>query len=103
MAYSVILEDPAVFDLQSILLYITKTLKEPAVAEKIYRTIKAKINTLDENLQRCKLVDMQPFHAMGVRRLFAENYSVFFAINEKTKSVHVLRVLYSRREWQGLL
>ena len=103
MVYKVVMEDLATSDLRGILSYITKTLKEPVVAKRVYHSIKEKIKTLDQNPHRCKVVEIQPFHALGVRRLLAENYSAFFVIDEESKTAHVLRVVYNRRDWQNLL
>jgi len=41
--------------------------------------------------------------SMGYRRLEVKNYTVFFTINEKEKTVDVERVLYARRDWANLL
>jgi len=40
---------------------------------------------------------------MGVRKLFVENYIVFYIVDEDKREVHILRILYNRREWQTLL
>ena len=101
MMYKVVMDDLATSDLRGILFYITDALKEPVVAKRIYRSIKEKIKTLNRNPHRCKVEEMQPFHALGLRRLSVENYSAFFVINEETKAVHILRILHSRRKWQN--
>jgi plasmid stabilization system protein ParE len=103
MKYRVILENPAKFDLHGILQYITNVLKAPVAARRIYQSIKTQIKTLEEFPQRCKLVDDELLAVRGVRSLSVENYIAFFVIDESAREVHVLRVLYSRREWQKLL
>ena len=103
MTFKVILEAPASSDLRGILRYISQTLKEPATAKRIYLSIKTQISSLDQLPFRCPVVDSEPFASRGIRRLPTENYTVFFVIEEAKKEVHILRVLYSRREWQNLL
>lgn len=101
--YKIEITQPAVQDLQDILDYISNTLREPAAAQRIYTSIKAEILSLASMPERNRIVDDEPYAAMGVRRLFAENYVVFYVVDKGRGSVHVLRVLYNRREWQSIL
>ena len=101
--YKVIMEEPATSDLRGLHNYVAETLKVPAAAQRIYMSIKAQVKTLDQNPQRCKVVDEEPFRTLGTRLLHVENYIAFFVIDEKNKKVHVLRILYNRREWQSIL
>ena len=101
--YKIEIAQPAVRDLQDILNYIANTLKEPAIAQRIYTSIKEEILTLSSMPERNCVVDDEPYAAMGVRRLFVENYVIFYVVDQGSRSVHVLRVLYNRREWQSIL
>lgn len=101
--YKVIIELPAQRDLQGILRYITDTLKEPVIARRIYISIKKQILTLIQLPLRHNVVQEQPYAAMGVRKLLVENYIAFYMIDEEKCEVHILRILYKRREWQNLL
>lgn len=101
--YKVIIELPAQKDLQGILRYITDTLKKPEIARQIYTSIKEQILTLSQIPLRHSIVQEQPYAAMGVRKLLVENYIAFYIIDEEKCEVHVLRVLYDRREWQHIL
>ena len=100
--YKIEIAQPAVQDLQDILGYISNTLKEPATAQRIYTSIKTEILTLASMPERNRVVDDEPYAAMGVRRLFVENYVVFYVVDKGRNCVHVLRVLYNRREWQSI-
>ncbi|MDR0917390.1 MAG: type II toxin-antitoxin system RelE/ParE family toxin [Oscillospiraceae bacterium] len=101
--YSVIVERPAEADLRGILRYITDTLKEPATARRIYSSIRATILGLDTFPLRNRVVSDEPYAAQGVRIALAENYLVFYVADEAAHTVHVLRVLHGRREWQSIL
>ena len=101
--YNVIVETTADSDLRSILRYITETLKEPVAAKRIYFSIKEKISNLDHMPQRHPTVRDETLANRGVRWMPAENYSVFYVINESERKVKVLRILYNRRDWQNLL
>lgn len=101
--YKVIIELPAQRDLQGLLRYITNTLKEPVIARKTYASIKEQILTLSQMPLRHSVVQEQPYAAMGVRKLLVENYIVFYIIDAEKYQVHVLRIVYNRREWQNIL
>lgn len=101
--YKVIFEPRAVSDLNGIVKYISEVLKEPEIAKRIYSSIKKQIFSLDTMPYRCKLVDDEPFCKMGIRKLPVENYTAFYFVDEKSKTVHIFRILYNRREWQHLL
>ncbi len=101
--YIVEITSPVERDLTDILVYITETLKEPETARRIYAAIKREILTLSALPQRHSVVDEPPYAEMGIRRLFVENYAVFYSIDAQTRTVRVLRVLYNRREWQHIL
>ena len=101
--YKVTIEAPAISDLRGIRNHIANTLKEPAIAKRIYFIIKNKIQTLDQFPFRYQLVDDEFLAAQGIRILIAENYLSFYVINDATKEVNVLRILHSRRDWQTIL
>ncbi len=101
--YKVIIELPAQKDLRAILSYITDTLKEPVTAGRIYISIKEQILTLERMPLRHNIVQDKPFAEMGIRKIPVENYIAFYVANEKERTVHVLRILFNRREWQSIL
>ena len=101
--YKVIIELPAQRDLHGLLRYITDTLKEPVIARRIYTSIKEQILTMNKMPLRNSIIQEQSYAAMGVRKLSVENYTAFYIVNEEKCEVHILRILYNRREWQNIL
>ena len=101
--YKVHIETTAITDLGGIADYITNVLKEPKIAVRILSSIEEKILSLDKLPHRHATVQDEPYKSRGVRWMLAENYLVFFVINEKDKLVRVFRVSYNRRNWQNLL
>jgi len=102
-AYNVILETTAALDLYGILDYITEVLKAPESAERVYWSIKDQVLSLEEMPYRFHLVREEPFASMGVRLMPVENYYVFYIIDAQKNEVHILRILYNRREWKNIL
>ena len=101
MAYRVHVTKPAERDLSGIFRYIADTLKEPETAKRLYLDIKGEVLSLCEMPERYAILDEPPYNEAGVRRMPVENYLVFYAI--RGDSVHILRNVYKRREWQALL
>ena len=77
MEYNVIIESSAEKDLYGILTYISETLLEPAVAKRIYLSIKEQILSLSSMPLRYALIDEEPHRSMGIRKIPVENYTAF--------------------------
>ena len=101
--FKVVITAVAEKDLLSILTYISETLHEPASASRIYGSIREAVMDLDHMPMRFQVVEDERFAKEGVRKLLVENYMVFYNVDEAARRVHVLRILYNRREWQNLL
>ncbi|MDO9535742.1 MAG: type II toxin-antitoxin system RelE/ParE family toxin [Bacillota bacterium] len=101
--YEVFMTEPAVDDLQEITRYISKELKEPAIAQKLVAKIKDAVMGLAEVSSRHALMFDERLAAQGIRKLPLENYIVFYVISEKNMAVTVVRILYGRRDWEHLL
>lgn len=101
--FEVIIEETAERDLISILSYISDTLKEPAIAKRIFLSIKDQVLSLNQMPYRYAVVNEEPYMQMGIRKISVENYTAFYFVDDKNKIVHVFRVLYNRREWKNLI
>lgn len=101
--FEVIIEEPAEKDLLSILAYINNILKEPAVARRILGSIREQVLSLNQMPERCPVVKDEPYSSMGIRKLLVENYIVFYFVDHESRSVHVIRILYNRRNWRDLI
>ena len=47
---------------------------------------------------RYKPVDDEPWHTRGIRRIIANNFYVYYRIDEGNKRVFILNVIYARRD-----
>lgn len=90
-------------DLNQIFGYIADVLHEPEAAARLLFSFREAINTLHQLPFRQRPLSEEPYTAIGVRRLFVGNYIIFYSAVEGNSTVHILRVLYKRREWQTLL
>lgn len=101
--YNIVFEIPAAEDLRGIVDYIAGVLEEPETAQHMYFSIREQIETLRQMPYRNAVVNDEPYKSFGIRKLFVENYIAFYVVDEGTYVVHIIRILYNRREWQDLL
>ena len=90
-------------DLREIHTYVANNLKELAIADKLLDKIEAEIWTLRQMPQRHALERDEQLKQRNLRKLIVGNYLVFYAVDERKKTVRVVRVLYARRDWLNLL
>ena len=101
--YKVVIGESAEKDLISIISYISDTLLEPATAKRIFQSIGERVLSLSEMPERHQVILEEPYASLGIRKLLVENYTAFYLVNEAAREVHVIRILYNRREWQNLI
>ena len=101
--YSIDISKLAERDIWDAASYIQEVLFQPESAKRIYRSIKEQILSLSTMPNRYAVIAEEPYTSMGVRKVCAENYLIFYIVNEKTKTVSIIRVLYNRREWHNLI
>ena len=99
----IIISSLAKQDIRATAAYIRYELLEPTIAEKTTEAILDAIFTLEDMPARIGLVNDERLAVRQIRRLHVKNYSVFFRINEAIKTVEIVRVIYSRRDWSSLL
>ena len=101
--YSVRISDLAKRDIRNVTNYIKHDLQEPVIAEKTAETILDAIFTLENMPARIGLVNDDRLADKLIRGLQVKNYTAFYRVNETLKTVEIIRVLYSRRDWAALL
>ncbi|NLK87387.1 MAG: type II toxin-antitoxin system RelE/ParE family toxin [Clostridiaceae bacterium] len=101
--YSVEITEPAEYDLLEIKRYISEELYEPKIAERIISNIADAIFELEDMPFRYALVSDERLALCGMRKLIIDNYIVFYIVDERIRTVTIVRVLYVRRNWADLL
>ncbi len=89
--YSIEFSQQAFSDLSAIYLYISQELYSPLLADKIYKKIEQKIESLSTlPLRHAALITV---NNEQVRRLMVENYSILYIIRDS--SVIIFRIIYT--------
>ena len=96
-----IIEVPAISDMDGIFGYIANILKEPGIAGHIYKSIESAIFSLRQFPMRHAVIEDEPFFSNNIRKMPVENYIVFYTVDNISKKIHILRVIHSRRDLQS--
>jgi len=91
--YNVLITDEALADMEDIYRYIAVKLHSPENALAQYNRIAEAILTLEMFPLRYSVVQFEPEHSSGLRRMLVDNYSVFYVTHGE--QVIVTNVLYS--------
>ena len=91
--YTVQITDKALADMEEIYTYIAEQLLAPENAIEQYNRIAEAIQNLNVFPEHVRIMESEPEHAMGLRQLPIDNFSVFYVIEDNR--VVVTRVLYS--------
>jgi len=101
--YRVVPSGRARKDILDITEYITSELDSPEAARKLLIALNKEMNSLDTMPKRFALVSDERLAQMGIRSVPVKNYSIFYTVDEQEKSVTIISVMYSKRDWANLL
>ena len=97
-SYKIIVTPDAEDDLFDLRNYITGVLLARDTAVSYIRTIRKEIASLSTMPTRYKPVDEEPWHSRGIRKTIANNFFVYYRIDEENRRVYILNVIYARRD-----
>jgi plasmid stabilization system protein ParE len=101
--YKIEISEPAENDLRDIVRHIELKLSAPMTALKMMQTMEDAIAGLEHMPKSYPPVLDDRLQAAGYRKLIVKNYIVFFTIDEGKKTVNIVRVLYTKRNWRHIL
>ena len=96
--YELIITPDASADMMELRNYIAEVLLAPGTALAYIETIEKEIKTLSTMPARYKLIDKEPEHSNGIRRLMVKNFFVYYHIDVENRRVYILNVIYARRD-----
>ena len=86
-------------DLDGIYSYIAGVFLEPDTAEKVIEALEAGMLSLESMPYRCPERKRGIYANKGYRQLFVKNYTIVYRIDEATKSVLIVTIRYSARDF----
>lgn len=103
MKYTIIITKSATADMDKTFQYISEKLKNSIAAARLITESKKAINSLSDMPYRIPLVRDDYLAEYGIRMIQIKKHLAFFVIAEDTKTIYILRFLYSRRDWHNIL
>ena len=103
MMYDLHITSAAENDLNEAADYIEYVLLNPDAADRLLDAATEKISTLAKYAERNALVDDPVLKAWGIRFIQVNNYLAFYVISEEEGRVYIVRFLYGKRDWIGIL
>ena len=101
--YAVYITQDAYNDLEEIRAYIAYMLFMPKAAVSYIKTIKETIKKLEYTASAYKAIQEEPFISAGIRRVLAKKFYIYYFIEEKTKCVYVLTIIYAKMNQKNVL
>ena len=103
MTYKIHITKKAENDLEGAADYIEFNLLNPKAADDLLDEAERKIYDLAPSPKMYPTVDDPVLKAWEIRFVPVDNYLAFYIIKENTKTVHLIRFLYGKRNWINLL
>ncbi|MEG0873150.1 MAG: type II toxin-antitoxin system RelE/ParE family toxin [Clostridia bacterium] len=101
--YMIDISKEAKADIKNIIMYIKDILLEPIIAKKYSKLIKENINSLNYSPERFAVIDSELIKGKIYRKLVIRNYIAIYRIDTENNKVHIVRVLYGRRNFENIL
>ena len=101
--YDVRVTTQAQEQIRDIAYYIAVTLHAPDAAQAMVDDPDEVFETISKNPERQFLVEQEPWHSEGVRKIKVKNYLVYFWIDVENAAVQVIGVCYAKRDQKKFL
>ena len=97
--YEINITENAVKDLNNIYFYIADDLLESESAANLITKLKEVIFSLEVMPSRYSLVNDSLLAEMGCRHINVKKYIILYLIDEKTKTVNIMRIIHGRMDY----
>ena len=101
--YFVNITDIAEEEILATVRYISNELKAPIAANNLLDEIEKHEENLSKSPNMYPTVPDEYLAAKGLKFVIIKNYLMFFTVEEKEKTVNVIRFMYGRRDWKNIL
>ena len=101
--FEIFLTPDAERDLNELDDYISFQLCAPYTAASFIRDIRQSISELGNAPKRFRLLEDEPWHSRGIRRMNTKSFAVFFLVHEEYSEVYVQNIIYQKRDLKKVL
>ena len=103
MTYNIHITNKGEQDIIEATDYIEFTLLNPTSADSLLDTIEEEIGKLSFMPEKHQIIDDPVLKEWKIRMKPVKNYLAFYVIDDNSHTVHIVRFLYGRRNWQKIL
>ena len=103
MTYSIHITNKGEQDITEAVDHIEFTLLNPTAADNLLDTIEAETEKLSFMPEKHPIIDDPVLKGWKIRMISVKNYLAFYVIDDNSHTVHIIRFLYGRRNWQKIL
>ncbi len=103
MTYKIYITPQAYTDMIEILTYITDTFHDTIAANRLLNNINTSLKSLSKFPHRIPIIKNTELNTNEIRRMNIKNFSAYFYIDESEKTVHILTIQYSKRDYEKIL
>ena len=96
--YEVKITAQALAQMREINDYIAHELQAPDAARNLLDKMQFEIKKLSEFPKKHKLIEEEPWHSEGVRKIIVNNFLVYYWIDEDNMLVQGIAVIYEKRD-----
>lgn len=100
---NILFTEPAEYDLIELEYYIFVHLGNPMAADRVVDGIVHTAEKLSGFSEEHPLVNDTLLARLGVRMTWFDNYNIFYFYDEQSDTIHILRILNNRADWQSIL
>ena len=90
-------------DVKQVIGYLKHTLKSPSAANNLYNLVNSTVKKLQTFPYKHPKIDDPLLASYHIRYVTLKSYLLFYTVTEETKTIYIIRFLYSRRNWQHIL
>lgn len=103
MIYTKIYSNASSNDVNQAIHYLKHSLKNPTAANKLYSLVESTARKLQTFPYKHPMLDDQFLAMYEIRYIAVNNYLLFYTVTEETKTIYIVRFLYSRSNWKHIL
>lgn len=102
-SYEIIMTPDATTDIVELRDYIADVLLVPETALNYIRSIREAISKLEYMAASIMPLPDEPWHSRGIRRINVKNFYIYYRIDDKSKRVYILNIIYNKRNQLRML
>lgn len=103
MAYKLIISKDVHFDIDCVIRYMVDKLKNQTAAIGFLDDIEKSYQNIVENPLMYGFCNDDKLRSQGYRKIPIKNYIILYLVDEKVKTITVMRILYGGRNYSDLV